>query len=58
MGGYHLKSCVRVWTGFIWFRIGSIVTGCEHADEPWGSIKSGKFINHLGSYQVLKDSVP
>jgi hypothetical protein len=30
----------NVWTGFIWFRVGS----CEHGNEPSGSIKGGEFV--------------
>jgi len=29
----------KVWTGFIWLKIGP----CEHGNEPSGSIKAGNF---------------
>jgi hypothetical protein len=32
---------------------------CEHGNEPWGSIKGGKFLNQLSDYQLFKlDSAP
>jgi hypothetical protein len=34
------KYSWRVWTGFIWVRIGS----CEHGNEPSGSTKGEEFL--------------
>jgi len=41
---------VRVWTGFIWFRIGS----CESGDETSVFIKDGGFLDQLREYPLLK----
>jgi len=47
-----LKEVVHVRTRLIWLRIGS-------SNEPSGSIKVGKFLDHLSDYQLLKkDSGP
>jgi hypothetical protein len=32
---------VKVWAGFIWFRIGKMADCCEHGNELPGSIKRG-----------------
>jgi hypothetical protein len=37
------KSVGRVWTGFIWLKIGAVAGRCEHGNEPLGSIKGGEF---------------
>jgi hypothetical protein len=31
-----------------------LVHSCEHGDEPWGSIKVRKFLDHLNDHQLLK----
>jgi len=42
--GWILRKYGRkVWTGFIWFRIGPVVGCCEHGNEPSGSTKGGEF---------------
>jgi hypothetical protein len=38
----------KVWTGFMWFRIGPVAGSYEHGSEPSGSVKAGS----------LKESVP
>jgi hypothetical protein len=47
------KEDVRVWTRFIWLRIGSSVSSCEHGNESLGSIKGHGFCL-LSDYQLLK----
>jgi hypothetical protein len=32
-----------MWTGCIWFRIGTVAGPYEHDNEPSGSIKGGEF---------------
>jgi hypothetical protein len=41
------KQCVKVWTGFIWLRIGSSVGFCEYGSDPSSSTKGGEFIDDL-----------
>jgi hypothetical protein len=36
---------VKVWTGFIWLRIGPVACSREHGNEPSGSIKGEKFLD-------------
>jgi hypothetical protein len=36
------KYSARVWTGFVWLRIG--ISGGEHGNEPSGSIKGEEFL--------------
>jgi hypothetical protein len=31
---------------------------CEHGKESTGSIKAGEYLDHLGDYQLVKDSLP
>jgi hypothetical protein len=38
------KYCMRVWTGYIWYRIGSNTVCCEHGNELSDSIKGGLFL--------------
>jgi hypothetical protein len=33
------------------------VSSCEHDNKPLGSIKSGKFLNQLSDYYLLKDQL-
>jgi hypothetical protein len=33
-----------------WFRIGSVMTFCAHANEPSGSIEVKELVNHLKEY--------
>jgi hypothetical protein len=36
----------KVWTGFIWFRIGKPMEGsCEHGNGPLGFIKCGELLD-------------
>jgi hypothetical protein len=39
------KQTGRVWTGFIWLKIGSAVGSCEYGTEHAGSIKRGEFLD-------------
>jgi len=32
-----------------------VVGSCEHSNKPSGSIKCGKFLDHVNDYQLLKD---
>jgi hypothetical protein len=32
---------MKMWAGFIWFRVGSVAGCCEHNNESFGSIKDG-----------------
>ena len=48
-----------MWTGLGWPRIGTGGVACECGDEPWGSVKSGEFLDLLQASQLLrKDSAP
>jgi hypothetical protein len=38
------KEGGKLWTGFIWLRIGTTTGSCEHGDGPSGSIKGGEFL--------------
>jgi len=38
------KWTERLWTGFMWLRIGVSGRCCESADEPMGSIECGEFL--------------
>jgi hypothetical protein len=38
-------GCVGVWTGWIWFRMGTGGGLCECGNEPSGSMKCGEFLN-------------
>jgi hypothetical protein len=29
------KYGLKVWTGFVWLRIDTVVGSSEHANEPW-----------------------
>jgi hypothetical protein len=31
-----------------------VVDSCEHDNEPWGSIRDGKFLDLLSDYWFLK----
>jgi hypothetical protein len=42
-----LKQSVKIWSGFVWFRIGS---SCEHGNGPLDSIKDEKFLDYLNRY--------
>jgi hypothetical protein len=35
----------KLWTGFIWLRIGQVVGLCEHSIEPSGCINNREFLN-------------
>jgi hypothetical protein len=35
----------KVWTGFLWLRIGTSGGSCEHGNETSGSIKDGEFFD-------------
>jgi hypothetical protein len=39
------KLDVGVWNGSSWLRIGTSGGTCECSNEPWDSIKCGKFID-------------
>jgi len=39
------KWDVGVWTGLIWFKIGTDAGTCEYGNEPSGSIKCGEFLD-------------
>jgi hypothetical protein len=52
-----VKRDGRMWTGFVWFRTGTMTGCCEHDNEPLGSAKGGYFHDQLNDYQLLrKDS--
>ena len=34
-----------VWTGMVWFRIGTGCGCCEYSNEPLGSIEYGEFLD-------------
>jgi hypothetical protein len=38
---------VRVWTGSMWLRTGTVAGICEGGNEPPGSIKCGEFLDEL-----------
>jgi hypothetical protein len=38
-------KCSKLWTGFIWLRIGTVTGCCEHGDEPSYSVKGGGFLD-------------
>jgi hypothetical protein len=40
------KQDVKLWTGFIWLKIGSSGGSCGHSNELSGSIKGRKFLFH------------
>jgi hypothetical protein len=44
------KVCVRVWTGFLWFKKGPLVDRCEHGNEPSVSIKGDECRDQLYDY--------
>jgi hypothetical protein len=46
---------LRVWTGFIWLRIGLVAGFCELCSEPSGFIIGGEFLYQLGILQLLKE---
>jgi hypothetical protein len=39
------KQDVRMWTGFIWLRIGSTGGLLQHVNKPFGSIKGEVFLD-------------
>jgi hypothetical protein len=39
------KWGLGMWIGFIWLRIGTVASSCEHGNEPSGSIKCGGFLD-------------
>jgi hypothetical protein len=39
------KKDGKVWIGFIWLRIVTVVRCCEHGNEPSDSIKGGEFLD-------------
>ena len=40
---WTVKEDERLWTGFMWLRIGVCGTYCESAEEPVGPIECGEF---------------
>jgi len=38
--------------------MGPMLGSCEHSNEHLGSIRSGKFLDQLSDYKLLKDSSP
>jgi hypothetical protein len=43
-----------VWSGFIWFRIGTNGSLCEHGNEHSGSIKCWEMLEWLSNCWLLK----
>jgi hypothetical protein len=39
------KQGLRVWIEFLWFRIRTVASSCEHGSEPWDSIKSRELLD-------------
>jgi hypothetical protein len=53
------KCGEKVWTGFIWLRMGPVTGSFERSNEASGYIKGGEFLVYLSDYQLLKkDSAP
>jgi hypothetical protein len=49
----------RVWTGFIWLRMGLVMCSCEHSNEPSVTVKGMVYFYYLSDYQLhKKDSAP
>jgi hypothetical protein len=48
------KQSVRMWTGFIWVRTGSIGGLCTHDNLLSGSVTGEEFLGKLNDYQLLK----
>jgi hypothetical protein len=46
---------MRVWTGFVWFRVWNSGKPFKYGNEHSGSIKGGKFPYQLRDYQTFKD---
>jgi hypothetical protein len=46
----------KLWTGYIWLRIGTSDGFFEHDNETLVSIRGGELLNQLSEYQLLKDS--
>jgi len=44
----------RVWSGFIWFTLGSCGRICEHSRELSGCMWGREFIIKLSNYNILK----
>jgi len=34
------------------------VSSCEHGNETVGSVEGWKLLDHMGEYELLKDSAP
>jgi hypothetical protein len=43
---WAIENGMKMWTGFVWLRIGTMAGTCEHGNEPMGSIKDGEFIDY------------
>jgi hypothetical protein len=51
---------MKAWTGLNYLRITPIglAWSCERGNKPLGSIKGGKYVDHLNDYYLMKkDSV-
>jgi hypothetical protein len=47
------SSCARVWTRFIWPRIGPGGGSSEHGAETSGFANGTEFLNHLSDCHLL-----
>jgi hypothetical protein len=48
----------KLWTGFIWLRIGTSGGCCEHGSEPPGSIRGRSFLSWPSDCQFSKKTAP
>ena len=61
MGGDNIKNKpekrneynMRLWTGTIWFKIGTVASFFDHGNEPSSFIKYAKFLECLKNCQLL-----
>jgi hypothetical protein len=44
----------KVWTGFVWLRIGQMIGSCEHSNELSGSITFWHSFDQLNEYYLLR----
>jgi hypothetical protein len=41
---------VRLWTGFIWLRVGAVAVCCKHGNEYSYSVNCWEILDHLRKY--------
>jgi hypothetical protein len=48
---------LRVWIGFVWLRIETVVRYCEHGNDPYCSIEVWKFLEMLNVLSAVEEGL-